>query len=337
MTEHDRFLESFGWDNSFKASFESFESFETAGLSVGRIIGQGRGSYRVQISTNHSLDATINSKFRKATSADKSLAYPAVGDWVAFSFESDSLHISIQHVLKRKSVIQRQKLTAQHDTQVIAANVDFMFVVSSLNEDFDLVQMSRYLSLGRDSGATPIILLTKADLCPNPNHFVKLCQSEFNNVEIILISTSNLLSLESLQKYFMAGKTSVLIGSSGVGKSTLTNFLIGSDLQKTQGLSAESRGRHTTTARDLIVTHWGGFVIDTPGMQEVSAVGTGEQKAIDFSVIEQLMLQCKFTNCRHENDPGCAVTAALKSKTLSRDEWDKFLTTLSKINRKKNK
>ncbi len=334
MSDRDLFLKSFGWDDFFQASFEENEN---SGPAYGRIVGQGRGSYQIQFATNQVFDAVISSKLRRSSKADTNIEFPAVGDWVSFSFESDSPQAIIQNVLKRKSVIQRQKAGAQHGAQVIAANVDFMFVVSSLNEDFDLVQMGRYLALGRTSGATPIILLTKADLCANPDHFLKLCESEFKDVETILISNKDSYSLEALQKYFSNGTTSVLIGTSGVGKSTLTNFLLGIDSQKTQGLSTESRGKHTTTARYLLTTRWGGLVIDTPGMQDVATLESDNTEPKDFSDIEELMLQCKFTNCRHKNDPGCAITAGLQNGSLSQKRWDEYLEAVADAARSKKR
>lgn len=334
MSEKDLFLKSFGWDDSFQSSFDQSENM---GLSFGRIIGQGRGSYQIQFAPNQIFEAIVSTKLRKSAKADTSMEFPAVGDWVTLSSEPGSHQVNIHHVLKRKSVIQRHRVGAQHGAQVIAANVDFMIVVSSLNEDFDVAQIGRYLALGRNSGATPIILLTKSDLCPNPDHFVKLCEAEFKDVEIILISNNDIQSLQVLQKFFSEGTTSVLMGGSGVGKSTLTNFLLGIDLQKTQGLSAESRGRHTTTARYLLVTRWGGLVIDTPGMQEVSTLESAQDEAKDFSDIEELMLKCKFTNCRHKNDPGCAVTAGLENGTLIPERWDEYLAAVADVSRGKKR
>ena len=334
MSELKSFLQSLGWNDFFQSSLDIVED---KNLAPGRIIGQGRGNYRVQVAPNLVVEGIINTKLRRWSESDKSVEYPAVGDWVLYSHESGHLQVSIHQVLKRKSVIQRKKIGAQHDTQVIAANVDFMFVTTSLNEDFDLAQLDRYLELGRNSGATSVILLTKSDLCENPDQFVKLCEAEFKNIEIILISSKKTESLETLQKYFSAGTTSVLIGSSGVGKSTLTNFLLGTDLQKTQGLSGESRGKHTTTARHLLVTRWNGLVIDTPGMQEVSALTSAESINPDFSTIEETKLKCKFTNCRHESDPGCAITGALKNGTLSPEYWTQYLAAASGIGRGKKK
>lgn len=334
MNEREHFLQSLGWNKFFQTSLDKIED---GNLAPGRIIGHGRGGYRIQVAPEHVFDGAVNTKLRRWAESDKSVEFPAVGDWVLYSRESGQPQVSIHQVLKRKSVIQRLRSGAQHNTQVIAANVDFMLVTSSLNEDFDLAQLGRYLDLGRNSGATPVILLTKSDLCANPDQFVKLCEAEFKNIEIILISSKNTQSLEVLQKYFSAGLTSVLIGSSGVGKSTLTNYLLGSDLQKTQGLSYESRGKHTTTARHLLVTRWNGLVIDTPGMQEVSSLDAADPNPEYFSVIEETKLKCKFTNCRHDSDPGCAITSALKNGTLSRESWDEYLEAAADVGRRKKK
>ena len=334
MNDRNIFLKSFGWDNSFQVSFEEGEN---AGLSFGRIVGQGRGNYQIQYATNQVFDAIVSSKLRRSTKNDTNMEYPAVGDWVSFSMESDNPQAAIHRVLKRKSVVQRQRAGAHHGSQVIAANVDFIFVVSSLNEDFDIEQIGRYLALSRNSGATPIILLTKFDLCANSEFFVKQCEAEFKDIEIILISNKDINSLDILQRYFSEGKTTVLMGGSGVGKSTLTNFLTGIDSQKTQGLSTDSRGRHTTTARYLLVTRWGGLVIDTPGMQEVSQLESSKYEPKKFSDIEELMLTCKFTNCRHENDPGCAVTSGLKKGILTKERWDEYMASVTDAARGKQR
>ncbi len=164
--------------------------------------------------------------------------------------------------------------------------------------------------------------MTKSDLCAQPQDYIKKINSQFPDVQTFAISDRDPALFEALQVFFMQGKTSVLVGSSGVGKSTLCNFLIGVDAQKTSETSTASRGKHTTTARSLLVTRWGGLVIDTPGMQEVAVVG--EVVTEGFPDIEDLILKCKFTNCRHGADPGCAVVRALKDGSLDPDRWQAY-------------
>jgi ribosome biogenesis GTPase len=169
---------------------------------------------------------------------------------------------------------------------------------------------------------TPVLLLTKSDLCLHPQDYIAKIKSQFPSVKSFAISDRDPASFEALQVFFSQGKTSVLVGSSGVGKSTLCNFLIGVDAQKTSEVSTYSRGKHTTTARSLLVTRWGGLVIDTPGMQEIAFVG--EVVTEEFPDIEDLILKCKFTNCRHGADPGCAVMRALKDGSLDLNRWQTY-------------
>ncbi len=316
----DPFLVSLGWSDFFQTSFSEHAD---PGSFPGRVISQGKGHYHVQIGPQAVIEAGITSGLRQT--AATAIDLPGVGDWVALTAENGTTKANIQRVLQRKSVLQRKRAGTAHETQLIVTNVDFVFIVTSLNEDFDLQRLGRYLALCKDCGAKPIFLLTKTDLCQDPDHFIQQLRTDFGDVDTFKISKNNMASMEQLHTFFAPGLTSVLLGSSGVGKSTLTNFLLGSEFQKTRDLSGEAKGRHTTTSRNLLVTRWGGLVIDTPGMQEIamlnSTVGTHKK----FPDIEELMLRCKFTNCRHGNDPGCAISAALKKGTLLQDRWNDFL------------
>ncbi len=321
----DAFLVSFGWNDFFQASFnENTES----GVFPGRVISQGKGHYHVQIAPQTVVEAAITSGLRH--SAATAIDLPGVGDWVAMTGESGTNKANIHRVLQRKSILQRKRVGSSQETQLIVTNVDFVFIVTSLNEDFDLQRLGRYLALCKDCGAKPIFLLTKTDLCQDPDHFIQQLRADFGNVDSFQLSQKNIASMEQLHTFFAPGMTSVLLGSSGVGKSTLTNFLLGSEFQKTRDLSGEAKGRHTTTSRNLFVTRWGGLVIDTPGMQEIAMLNSTLETHKKFLDIEELMLRCKFTNCRHGNDPGCAISASLKKGTLLHDRWNDFLRLGSK-------
>lgn len=314
------FLASFGWNELFQRSYEELYK---PGLFLGRIVGQGKGHYHVQIDPQLAIEASITTQIRNA--AKTSLDFPGVGDWVLMSSAPGTPKASIHCIVKRKSVVQRKRGGASQETQLIVTNVDFIFVVTSLNEDFDIQRLGRYWALGELSGASTVFILTKTDICDDPDKYVDQLRSKFDNVDIFKVSRGDTASLEALQKYFTPGLTTVLLGSSGVGKSTLTNYLLGSDLQKTQGLSGDVRGRHTTTSRNILRTRWGGLVIDTPGMQEVSTFEAAENTQKTFPDIEALMLTCKFTNCRHGHDPGCAISSSIKKGSLSAERWNAFL------------
>ncbi|MBC7371034.1 MAG: ribosome small subunit-dependent GTPase A [Bdellovibrionaceae bacterium] len=323
MTTYDPFLVSLGWNEFFQASFDQLQEPD---IHPARIIGQGRGHYTIQFAHGNIIDAEITTKLHDDSKLTDD--FPAVGDWIAFAHGHGSKKASIHAVLDRKSTLQRKR-AGNKKTQNLVTNVETLFIVTSMTEDFDLLRLGRYLDIGKDSGAVCAFILTKADLCDRPEHFVGELEKNFPGIAVIAISSSETASMDILKPYFLPGMTSVLLGSSGVGKSTLTNYLQGAGTQKTGGLSGE-RGRHTTTARNIIFTRWGGLVIDTPGMQEVLAHESTEDLGSSYPEIEALMLQCKFTNCRHQNDPGCAVTAALKNGSLDADSWARYQKALSK-------
>lgn len=332
MTFTDAFLLSLGWSDSFEADFEG-----SSGFVPGRISGQGRGHYQVIVSDDEILDAAITSRLRDAV--QDPTGFPAIGDWVALRREEGSSQATIHRLLKRKNAIQRRRAGAQSGVQMIAANVDVLFIVSSMNEDFDLPRLGRYIELGREPGCQTILLLTKSDLATNPVAFIDKFRASYEGVEALAISSEEPASMAVLQNYFIPGKTGLLVGSSGVGKSTLTNYLLGFEAQRTGAVTSEARGRHTTTARSLRFTRWGGLVIDTPGMQEISAAVPGENVNKDFADIDELVLRCKFTDCKHKDEPGCEVQAALKYGKLRTERWQTYLgvTAPADPRRKKNK
>lgn len=316
------FLLSIGWNDFFQASFEIYKSdHQATAFAVARVVSQGRGNYRVFVKPELILEAVVTGKLHKL--AKDTAGFPAVGDWVAITLSEGNRIAEIHHVLPRKRLVQRRRVGNKHENQIIAANVDYLLIVTSLNEDFDLERLGRYIALGQESGVTPVLLLTKMDLCTDPQEYVAKIKSQFPGVKSFTISDRDPASFNALKEFFSLGMASVLVGSSGVGKSTLCNFLVGNDAQKTSKISTDARGKHTTTARSLLVTKWSGLVIDTPGMQEVAAIG--EVEAQGFPDIEDLILKCKFTNCRHGGDPGCAVVRALKEGSLDLKRWQIYL------------
>ena len=321
MSFQNPFLLSLGWSEFFQSSFEKFMSDHPAtAFAPALIVSQGRGSYRVLVKPELILEAYVTGKLHKV--ATDGAGFPAVGDWAAITLSEGNRKAEIHHVLPRKSLVQRRRVGNKYENQIIAANVDFLVIVTSLNEDFDLERLGRYIALGQESGVTPVLVLTKTDLCLRPQEYIAKINSKFPNVNLFAITDRDPTSFETLQVLFSPGMASVLVGSSGIGKSTLCNFLIRGDSQKTSEVSTDSRGKHTTTARSLLITRWGGLVIDTPGMQEVAVVG--EVAAEKFPDIDDLILKCKFTNCRHGEDPGCAVVRAIKDGFLDLKRWQTY-------------
>jgi len=282
-------------------------------LNIGRISSQYKDLYKV-ITEDGELAAEISGKFRYEV---RSLAdYPAVGDFVMLDrTENSNDHAIIHHVLTRKSAFERKAAGTSNDVQIVASNMDIVFICMALNNDFNLRRLERYLSVAWESGATPIILLTKSDLCDDLQARQDEVSAVAFGVEVIVTTGLSETGFLAIKQHMEMGKTFVFIGSSGVGKSTLINRLLGTDTMETNGLRNDDKGRHTTTRRELIVLPEGGVIIDTPGMRELGIERADFTKS--FSDIDSLVSQCKYTDCTHKNEPKCAVQQALKDGELS--------------------
>lgn len=314
-------ISNLGWSESLARSFAPYAN---QGFSVGRVAVAHRSQYHLYTETGE-CSATLTGKFRHR--AESTEDFPAVGDWVIIQpntkfTQTETSHALIEAVLPRKGKVSRQAAGTKSEAQVIAANIDTLFLVSGLDHDFNLRRIERYLVMAWQSGATPVILLNKADLCDDPEEKILAVEEIAIAVPIITLSALYQNNLESLNPYLQPGKTIALLGSSGVGKSTLTNKLLGYDLQPTQAVRADdSRGRHTTTHREMLKLPSGALLIDTPGMRELQLWNDPAHPTnpLDetFSDIENLAEQCRFRNCQHGPEPGCAIQAALEDGTLS--------------------
>lgn len=288
------------------------------GCLIGRILSQEKGQYRL-ICEKGELPAELSGRLRHRTQSAADL--PAVGDFVqADCGEGDGLAM-IRSVLPRKSVFLRRSAGTAHTSQVVAANVDTVFLCMSLNQDFNLRRLERYLTVAWDSGARPVVVLTKADLCPDVASRLRAAESCAMGVDILMVSALAEDGYDALLPYIRSGETVALIGSSGVGKSTLINRLLSEERLQTGGLRHDGRGRHTTTRRELLLLPQGGLVIDTPGMRELGLWDAGAGLDRSFADIETLAAQCRFADCSHTGEPDCAVRAALSGGTLSRQRW----------------
>jgi ribosome biogenesis GTPase len=209
--------------------------------------------------------------------------------------------------------------------QVVAANFDYVFIVSSLNWDFNVNRIMRYLTQARQSGGQPVVILTKADLCPDFDTQMAEVRKIAPNVPIHAVSSHTGFGFDSLSEYLQPGRTLVFLGMSGVGKSSLLNALMSRKVMAVKAIREEdSRGRHTTTHRQLFMLPSGAMVIDTPGMRELGLFDAGEGISAVFADVEELFSQCRFSDCRHKTEPGCAVHAALKNGSLPRERWEQY-------------
>ncbi len=312
-------LEDLGWGEPFKSAFEARA---VEGELPARVMEEQRGAYVVRSEAGEWLTG-ISGRLRHA--AVRRTDFPTVGDWVAIKIRPAEKKATLQAILPRKSKLSRKTSGHESDEQLLAANVDIVFVVTSLNKDFNARRLERYLAMVRDSGAAPVVLLSKADLAHDKEAIRRDVQAAAAGVPVHTISAITGLGLESLLPFLKKGKTVAIIGSSGVGKSTLINRLLGSHRQAVQDVrEGDDRGRHTTTFRRLVPLPQGGMLIDTPGMRELRLWET--QGVVDtFADILALTQTCRFRDCRHHTDADCAVQAAIQEGRLPQDRYANYL------------
>lgn len=286
---------------------------------LGRITEINKNSYKI-LFEEEEIPAKLKGHFYEED-AEK---LPVVGDYVTFLHNSqgDSLILSI---CERKSFLQRPDQAKTAVMQYMVANVDYLFIVTSLNEDYSYNRIARYVSIACQGGAIPVVILTKSDLCSNVGRYVREVEQISDKVHVHAISAIYGIGLEELKEYMKPDVTICLMGSSGAGKSTLINTLMGEDVLKTSEIREDDdEGRHTTTFRKLIRLPNGAAIIDTPGMREIGMANVQEGIDETFSDIIELESRCKFSNCRHDTEPGCAIKAAIESGALSQDRYELY-------------
>jgi ribosome biogenesis GTPase / thiamine phosphate phosphatase len=322
-------LRDLGWDERFATLLAS----EAPGLVPGRILSEERGQYLVASAAGEG-PASPSGRLRHDTELDPTATWPAVGDWVALEPIPDRAttdgiteHRLIQRVIPRRTaVVRRAPGDRRLPSQVLAANVDTVFVVSSMNADFNVRRLERYMTVAWESGAWPVVLLSKADLATDPQSFVAEAAAAAPGVEIIPVSAVTGEGLGELRAHLGPGRTVVFTGSSGVGKSSIVNALAGAPLLATAAIREDdARGRHTTTRRQLLRLG-GALLIDTPGLRELGVMD-GDGVSAAFEDVERAAATCRFSDCSHRSEPGCAVRAAIADGSLDGgrlDAWRKL-------------
>ncbi len=321
-------LITLGWDDYFA---RYFESYGTDDLVPARVAQEHKGMYTIWAACGERR-ARVSGRFlHQATTRAE---YPSVGDWVVIGNDGGDGEAVIHALLPRRSCFSRKAVLAGGPThgegrteeQVIASNIDFAFLVSGLDNDWNPRRIERFLSTTYDSGASPIIVLNKSDVCSDLAGRISEVSRTAPGVPVHAMSAVGRTGLEAIRDYLAPGRTGVFLGSSGVGKSTIINGLLGEDRLETGGVSLhESRGRHTTTRRELIVLPDGGLVIDTPGLRRIQLWGdeTGIERT--YADVEQLIAGCRFSDCRHESEPGCAVKEAIEAGKLDSARFAAYL------------
>ncbi|HMM20747.1 MAG TPA: ribosome small subunit-dependent GTPase A [Selenomonadales bacterium] len=310
-------LLQYGWNETFAAGLSGIGAGPE---QVGRVIADFGEQMRIMTKEGEIVAGKAAKKLMSQP------LFPAVGDWVVLLSEAGLDMPYVTAVLPRRTKFSRAAAGPEVREQVVAANVDTVFLVQSLNRDFNLRRLERYLIIGWESGALPVVVLTKADCCDDALEYIARVREVAPGVDVHAVSAATGEGMEELRRYLQPGATVALLGSSGVGKSTLVNTLCGREALATQAIREnDGRGRHTTTHRELVLLPEGGLILDTPGMRMLSMWEAATGISEVFGDIEQLIDACRFRDCGHSNEPGCAVREALGNGSLPVDRWQSWL------------
>jgi len=327
-------LQDLGWNSFFQTPYDNTEK----SLSAARVASVYPDRFEL-MGEEGSFWGQLTGSYRRAI-REENLDAPVTGDWILYHSPENSEMVQIHSFLPRKSLYRRQEAGQRTRPQNLAANIDTLLICTGLDGDFNLKRMDRYLMTAWESGITPLLILSKSDLCPDPEDKVLQVENHCPGVEVLALSSYTGQGLEALQEQLQRGKTLALVGSSGCGKSTLVNFLMGKEIQDTKEVREDdSKGRHTTTRRSLHILPSGSLIIDTPGMREIQLWDSGSDQAMNpFRDVEELAMNCRFNDCSHRHEPGCALQKAVSEGNLSADrleEYQEFKEELSMTREKR--
>jgi len=312
-------LADYGWSDFFAAAFAPYAA---EGFEAGRVFLQHNRALMLYTASGETpAETTGRLRFHARGAED----LPAVGDWVVIRRADGEEKAKVHEILPRRSKFSRRAAGSETAEQIVAANVDTVFLVTGLDNDFNPRRVERYLIMAWESGAEPVVVLNKADLMEEAEGRRAEIERVAPGVPVLLLSAKRGEGVEQLHPYVGRGRTVALMGSSGVGKSTITNRLLGSEVQRTQEVRlADARGKHTTTHRELFVLPGGGLVLDTPGMRELQLLVSERGLREAFEDIEEIAARCRFGDCRHEGEPGCAVREALEEGSLDAARYENY-------------
>ncbi|MEW6508672.1 MAG: ribosome small subunit-dependent GTPase A [Bacteroidota bacterium] len=319
-------LNSLGWNEFFNKSFKNFDYIT---YKCGRISAENKTNYLV-LTQFGEIIGEVSGKYLFESERQSDL--PKVGDWVVITLFNNNELAVIHQILPRRTKISRKSADRKTDEQIIAANVDLAFIVQSLDDNFNINRLERYLSVVYQGGVKPVVVLNKTDLCNNVEEKVKLVTERTGIDKLFSVSAIKRDRLDEIIKLIEPGSTVVFIGSSGVGKSTLINALVGYDRFATNEVrEQDSRGKHTTTRREMVLLPSGGILIDTPGMRELGLWNANYGLSQTFSEFSEFAEQCKYSDCTHVHEAGCAILQALSKGEISKQRYENYTKLLKEI------